>query len=327
MRNWAFILIAAACLGADSERQDKLLDVDWVQITLIDEVELAAREPGQVVQLSVVEGQLVKEDELLAQIDDTEPQILKRRAQVEAAIAKRQASNDVKVRFARKSHEVAQAELQRAKESVEKFAKSVSETELDRLRLAAERTLLEVEQAEHDQQVAALTYDLKQTEVDVAERSIDRKKVVSPLTGMIVELKRRRGEWVQPGDVVARLVRIDRVRAEGFVPANQVTPDLLGSPAKLEIDLPGKPKSEFTGKIAFVSPEVNPVNGEVRIWAEIENRDFLLRPGLKAKLTIAKPVTDSDKTEKTAADEKEADEDKAAHKAPDKVEDSQGPKS
>jgi hypothetical protein len=31
---------------------------------------------------------------------------------------------------------------------------------------------------------------------------------------------------------------------------------------------------------------VNPVNGQVRVWAEIENRDLLLRPGLHGKLVI-----------------------------------------
>jgi hypothetical protein len=36
----------------------------------------------------------------------------------------------------------------------------------------------------------------------------------------------------------------------------------------------------------FVSPEVNPVNGQVRVWAEVENRGLLLRPGLQAALTI-----------------------------------------
>ena len=282
------LVLISSLLTSQSAGSPKPLVLDPAQITLIDEVELAAREAGQIVGVPVHEGQIVEEDALIAQIDDTEPQLIKSRSQVEAAIAKRQATNDIKVRFAKKSQEVAEAELRRAKESVEKFAKSVSETELDRLRLAAERTLLEVEQAEHDQQVAALTHDLKQTEVDVASRSIERRKVLSPLTGMVVDLKRRRGEWVQPGDVVARLVRIDRVRAEGFLPAREVTQQLLGAPVKLVIDLPGKPKAEFTGTLAFVSPEVNPVNGQVRIWAEIENREVMLRPGLQAKLEIGR---------------------------------------
>jgi macrolide-specific efflux system membrane fusion protein len=190
------------------------------------------------------------------------------------------------VRFAKKSHEVADAELRRARESVDKFRKSVSDTELDRLRLAAERTLLEIEQAEQDQQIAALTHQLKSTEVAVAEQSIERRKVISPLDAMVVEVKRRVGEWVQPGDVVARLVRVDRVRAEGFLPASSVAPNLLGAPALLTLERDAKGSERFEGKIAFVSPEVNPVNNLVRVWAEFNNRDGSLRPGLKGRLTI-----------------------------------------
>ena len=36
----------------------------------------------------------------------------------------------------------------------------------------------------------------------------------------------------------------------------------------------------------FVSPEVNPVNGQIRVWAELENQDLLLRPGVAAEMTI-----------------------------------------
>jgi multidrug efflux pump subunit AcrA (membrane-fusion protein) len=262
------------------------LAINSAQLTLIDEVELAAREAGQLTSVPVSEGKLVTDGDPVAQIDDTEARLVRNRAKAEAAIAKKEAGSDIKIRFAQKSHEVAQAELRRAKESIEKYKKSISDTELDRLQLAVDRTALEVEQARHDQQIASLTFELKRSEVDVAEHSIARRKISAPLNGVVVELKRRQGEWVQPGDVVARIVRIDRVRAEGFLPAKQVTPSLVGAPVMLEIELAGTPTAKFPGKLAFISPEVNPVNGQVRVWAEIENRDMLLRPGLQGKLVI-----------------------------------------
>lgn len=276
-------LLSALAVAGDAPQP---LVLDAVQITLIDEVQLAACEAGRIVAIPVREGDQVRTDDLIAQIDDTEPRLLRQRSQVEAAIAEREARNDVKVRFAKKSHEVAEAELRRARESVDKFSKSVSDTELDQLRLAVDKAQLEREQAEQDQQIAALTHQLKTTEVAVAEQSIERRKVRSPLNAVIVELKRRPGEWVQPGDVIARLVRVDLVRAEGFLPAASVTPRLMGTPAVLNLDAAGGNSGPFEGRIAFVSPEVNPVNNLVRIWAEFTNPEGLLRPGLKGKLTI-----------------------------------------
>ena len=36
----------------------------------------------------------------------------------------------------------------------------------------------------------------------------------------------------------------------------------------------------------FVSPEVNPVNGQVRVWADVDNKQLTLRPGLRGHLAI-----------------------------------------
>ncbi len=94
----------------------------------------------------------------------------------------------------------------------------------------------------------------------------------------MVRVDRHRGEWVEPGDPVLRILRIDRLRAEGFVKVRHTEHDLENCPVTLTVDLPGRPGTVFPGKVVFVSPEVDPVNAQVRIWAEIENRGKRLRP-------------------------------------------------
>jgi len=47
-----------------------------------------------------------------------------------------------------------------------------------------------------------------------------------------------------------------------------------------------KQEIEFQGKISFVSPEINPVNNQTRVWAEIENPDLKLKPGMRASLIV-----------------------------------------
>ena len=55
----------------------------------------------------------------------------------------------------------------------------------------------------------------------------------------------------------------------------------------LRTTLPGSAaEAEFAGKLVFVNPEISPVNGQMRVWAEIENHDLKLRPGLRGSLTI-----------------------------------------
>jgi len=223
---------------------------------------------------------------VVARIEDAEVRLTHERARTEFEIARKQAGNDLKVRLARKSTDVARTELKRALESVEKYKKSVSDTEIDRLRLAAEKAELEIEQALHDQETARLTSRLKEIEMELARQAVDRRTLTSPISGMVVQVNLHQGEWVQPGKTAVRVLRVDRLRVEGFVAAELLSGDLVGRRAALTVDLPGKAGAVFEGAVVFVSPEINPVNQQVRVWAEVENRQLLLRPGLRGTLTI-----------------------------------------
>src|SRR3989442_13461982 len=87
--------------------------LDSVLLTLIEQVEVPAREAGELSAPHVREGQLVKEGTLLAQGDDREAQLATRKAQFERDIAAKEANNHVRVRFQKKSREVAEGELPR----------------------------------------------------------------------------------------------------------------------------------------------------------------------------------------------------------------------
>src|SRR5438552_8146564 len=107
----AIIVLAVAPRFSAAAEPIKL---DSVLLTLIEQVEVPAREAGELSALHVREGQLVKEGTLLAQIDDRDAQLVTRKAQFERDIAAKEAGNDVRVRFQKKSRDVAEAKLRRA---------------------------------------------------------------------------------------------------------------------------------------------------------------------------------------------------------------------
>jgi macrolide-specific efflux system membrane fusion protein len=109
---------------------------------------------------------------------------------------------------------------------------------------------------------------------------------VAPINGAVVEVVRQPGDWVEPGDKVLRLVWLDRLRVEGLIQASDVTADLRNQPVSVTLDLPGRGKREFPGKVVFISPEINPVNGQVRIWAEVDNKDGILKPGMRTRMVL-----------------------------------------
>ena len=280
------IALLALTLLTSTEAVAVPLEAESVLITLIEQVDVPAKELGVLDRVSVSEGQTVDEGAPLAQIDDEDIQVAKRRASQELGIARMQAENDVNVRYAKKSLGVAQAELQRALESAKRYPKSVSESELDRLQLRVQRASLEIEQAQHEMAIAKATRDLKRTELERVDAQLRRRQVLAPVGGVVVQVNRRRGEWVEPGDRIARILRLDRLRAEGFLYVDEVRTELTGCVAELTVRLPGRPRAKFSGNVVFVSPEVDPVNRQVRIWAEFANPRFALRPGLQGRMTI-----------------------------------------
>jgi macrolide-specific efflux system membrane fusion protein len=187
---------------------------------------------------------------------------------------------------AEKAAAVASAELERALDSRERYSKSVSETEVDRLRLAAEHARLQVEQARYDVDTAQLAVKMAENALQQAERQIQRRKVAAPSPGRVVQVFRRCGEWVEPGQTVVRILRVDRLKAVGFLDVSQLTVDVTGRRAAFHPEVPTGDAGAFSATVAFVQSEVNPVSGQVDFWAEIDNRDLRLRPGLRGRLVI-----------------------------------------
>ena len=264
------------------EQAQPAVVVESVVLRLLEEAEVPAQEAGVLTEVAVREGQRVKKGQLLAQIDDQVARLAADAAQAQFEIARAKATNDVRMRFAKKSLEVSQAELRRSTESIERFAKSVSQSQLDVEQLTVEKNQLEAEQAEHEHEVAVLEMKAQENELSAARNQVARRQIVAPFDGVIVQIYVRRGEWVEPGQQALRIVNVDRLKAEGFIAAARATVALVGKSVAIAVD--GlESDTAPNGKMVFVSPEVDPITGQVRVWAEIDNRDGRLRPGQPAQ--------------------------------------------
>lgn len=274
-----------ACVSALASTDAGGIEAESVVLRLLEEAEVPSQESGVVTSVAVREGQRVKQGDLLTQIDDQVPRLAADAAKAQFEIARAKATNDVAIRFAKKSLEVSQAELKRSTESIERFPKSVSQSQMDVERLNVQKNQLESEQAEQEQKIATLEMNAKQNELTAAQAEVARRKILAPFDGVIVQVYARKGEWVEPGQKAMRIVNVDRLKAEGFVPAAQATAELVSRPVQVTVEGIETAKP-IEGTIVFVSPEVDPITGQVRVWAEIDNRDGRLRPGQPAKMVV-----------------------------------------
>jgi len=255
-------------------------------LTLIEHAEVSASDTGLLSLVAAKEGETVAEGKPLGGIDDRDAKLVLARTETELKIAQSIVDNDIKLRFAKLTGAVANSELQRAIDSNVQLPKSVSKTEIERLKLLAEKASLEIQQAEIEQQQAVLSLRIKQQEFDRATLALDRRTIKAPFSGMVVQWKKHRGEWVEAGTPVLRLIQLNRLRAEAFVASQKLPADLVGRSVTLVANPTGKRPIKCMGTLVFVSPELDPVNGQVRIWAEIENEDLSLRPGQTGTLSI-----------------------------------------
>ncbi len=264
--------------------------VKYCLVSLIEEVQVPAQEAGPLVTMLIKDGALVKHGQLLAEIDDRQPQLQKFAAEMERDSAIARASDDIEVKYAVAALDVADAELAQNEEINRRSPGSVPATELRRLRLTKRRAELQIDKSRLDLKVAAMTANVQEAAVKLAEENIQRRQIASPIDGMVVAVNRHEGEWVSAGEPVVRVVRMDRLRVEGFVSAAEFNPgEVDRQSVTVEVELARGRKVTFNGQVVFVSPQIQAGN-KYRVRAEVDNRveqnQWLLRPGTSAEMTI-----------------------------------------
>lgn len=278
------VLTLAVTLGRPLQAGE--IRIDSALVTLIESVEVPALEEGALAELKVVQGATVNEGAVLARLQTRETENLLLQTELQHEIAAKQSNLTLEIAAAKEELRVVQADLHRARQSQQRFPTSVSQSEIEHLELQVSKAEANIHRVQQEGAIALLTEQLRLREIEFARLQLDRRLIKAPLQGVVVEILRSAGEWVHPGDTVLRIIRLDRLRAEGFVDTRHLAGDLSGRSARLDVTMfDGQPKS-FQGRVVFVSPEIDPVNRQVRIWAEIDNPSGSLQPGQTGTMTI-----------------------------------------
>jgi multidrug efflux pump subunit AcrA (membrane-fusion protein) len=273
-----------------AQSKDHVVQLKQCLVSLIHDVEVPAREAGVLVKIDVREGQEIKVDQQVAQIDDERAKAQQVVAQHQLKHAQATATNDVNVRYAKAAAKVSEAELTAAQSLNQLSPGTISVAEIRRLDLALKHATLAIEQAENDQHLSDLASHVRSAELKAAEIDVRRRAIFAPVAGTVVEILKKPGEWLQAGEAVLRIVQLERLRVEGFVQAEQVGgEELADRPVTVSVRRQRGQTAQFAGKIVFVNPIIE-ASGNYRVWAEVDNRrkagHWLLQPGMEAQMTI-----------------------------------------
>ena len=268
----------------NSEREIRALSCF---VRYINMIEVPAMAEGMLTELSFEEGDTVTKDQELAVVDDTGAKLaveLKKAEEKEAAL---NALNDINLRDAQNNEQVAKAEYESYKVLREQGA--IPYWEMEKKRLEAERQVLRIELAENEQKIAMIQRIGKQSELELAEFELSKRRVIAPATGFIEQRKAQIGQWVQAGIPIATLIQMDRLRVEGDIDAMQY-PGVVVKGAAVQVTVfQGDRSIRVDGTIGYVSMEVD-LRDLNSIWVEIENErignEWKFKPGMKAEIVI-----------------------------------------
>ena len=269
---------------------DDLIDIEFCGVQLIEDVDVPALESGQLVLVNSRVGQLIKLGEILAQINDQMPRRALEEATFKHQIANEKANDVTDIESAEKKLALATKELER--NASLRPNGSVSEFEYQRTRYTKDIAQLEFAAANRDKRLAAVEAQSEMVKVNAANDSIARHLLTSPFDGNVLEVHKHPGEWVNAGETVLRIARMDKLRVIGNVDAFSHDPhEMDGKRVTVSVELARKRIVELTGKIVYASLERNLGAGTTyAVWAEVDNQmengHWLLQPDAKVTLRI-----------------------------------------
>jgi multidrug resistance efflux pump len=292
---------AAIALSATGQSPiaNKSIEVDNALVSLIDDVKVPAQEAGRLMKVLVKGGETIEDGALLAEIDNRDTLAKQKIAQGDLDVAMTQAQSTAELDLAKEGVKVADAELQQNQELHNKNPGSITLTELRKLGFQRDRANAQVKVAQDDRQVAQLTTNVKQAQIEATDNELARRQITAPFPGEVNEIFRQVGEWVQPGDPIAHVVRFDKLRVKGMVYAKEAAPvDLIGKPVEIFVTAAGGKEQRVKGKVDFAS---NVIDGSgdfrtFRIWVEVDNEKVVdpltkkeawkIQPGTSARMVI-----------------------------------------
>ncbi|MBB82266.1 MAG: hypothetical protein CL931_00465 [Deltaproteobacteria bacterium] len=217
--------------------------------------EIAAEVEGRVTELTVDEGGSVEAGVVVIEIDPA-----RRKLDLSAARAR-----------------LAQARAELANE--QRKTKRIRE-----LRSQSVSSIQQLEEAETMLALARSAVSAEEAEVGVAERRVRDSSVAAPFAGLVARRSVELGEFVQPGKSLFELVAMSPL--EAIFSLTELDTERVQLGQRVEIRVGAFPGRTFDGRVAFIAPTIDPNTRTLRIKAEIDNSEGLLRPGLFARMSL-----------------------------------------
>lgn len=234
------------------------------------QADIAAERNGRIVSIEVRIGDRVKKGQLLAQLDDRSL-----RAAVESQKA-RVASAQAQLHEWQAEQLTAEADLRRA--DAMRDAKIISEENWEHAKYRVDETIQEVSRF-RDEAAAA------EADQSSANLQLEQSRIVAPFAGVVGRSSVRPVQEVKPGDVLFWITAEKPLQVLFTVPETEMA---AFTPGKLlDLTTVDYPDLHQRGRIARVSPVVDPASGSIQVIGAVVQPSPLLKPGMTMQVRLA----------------------------------------
>ena len=234
----------------------------------IQKADLAVSIDGPLSELYVQEGEEVEAGALLALIDN-------RIAKASAEAARAAASRTAALLSATTKVTLAEQYLERIQAAAKKNA--ASGIEVDEAHSKLEEAKAQVQDCAESKREA-------EARLAIELARLQSHEVRAPFAGIVVKVHKRLGETLGRDQVLITLVNVETLRAEIFIPVEEITKVHRNAPIDVYADLPRTPALQ--GKITHIDPLIDAATGTIRITVVIDNRETQLPAGFALKLRL-----------------------------------------
>lgn len=275
--------------NSSSSSSQKSVDLDTCIVSFIEDVELPAQESGVLRSMLVKEGDSFNSNQNIAQIDDQLYRQMLLQAQMQRDMAMKRATDMTSIRAGRYKVKLASSEADKARKLLAKGSKS--ESEYKRARYSQQVAQEELIAAENEREMAGQEARLEEAKVEEVKVRIRRHAIQTNFDGYVIKKFRDAGEWVQAGEKVLQVARMDRLYVQGNISSKNFNPfEVADKPVTVTLQLARGQETTFKGKIVSIGLEKQGGGDLVMVKAEVDNRlegsSWTLLPGSKVKMRI-----------------------------------------
>ncbi|HEX7121135.1 MAG TPA: efflux RND transporter periplasmic adaptor subunit [Gemmatimonadaceae bacterium] len=234
------------------------------QVEPINVIEVKSKSSGQIIEMPVETGDLVRPGDLLVQLDPRDVNQQLEQAKADSAAA--------------------EARLNVAKAQLERISRMYDEKII---------TAQEFETAQLDYANAEAAAIRARAAVDLANQRVEEARVVAPVSGTIIEKPVALGQVIASatnsasgGTILLRMADLTKVRVRALFNETDIGAVVPGQPATVTVD--AYPERPFRGTVEKIEPQAI-VQSSVTMFpvlVTLDNLDGALKPGMNGEVTV-----------------------------------------